>query len=98
MGQSYLVILGFSELFMCWEILVGGAYAGFGNTLPSSVVSIVFTGLRIPAAIALSATALGLNGVWWSISVSSIFKGVILTGVFLIFLWRMQKKPTLPKI
>ena len=92
MGVDYLVILGYSELFMCWEILVGGAYAGFGNTLPSSVVSIVFTGLRIPAAIALSATALGLSGVWWSISISSIFKGVILTGVFLAFLARLTRK------
>ena len=92
MGVDYLVILGYSELFMCWEILVGGAYAGFGNTMPSSVVSIVFTGLRIPAAIALSATALGLSGVWWSISISSIFKGVILTGIFLVFLARLTRK------
>ena len=77
---------------MCWEILVAGAYAGVGNTLPSSAVSIVFTGLRIPAAMALSATALGLSGVWWSISISSIFKGVILTGVFLAFLARLTRK------
>ena len=95
MGVDYLVILGYSELFMCWEILVGGAYAGFGNTLPSSVVSIVVTGLRIPAAMALSATALGLNGVWWSLSISSILKGVILTGIFLVFLARLPKKQSL---
>ena len=50
------------------------------------------------AAMALSATALGLNGVWWSLSISSILKGIILTGVFLIFLWRLQKKPSLPQI
>ena len=74
---------------------MGGAYAGFGNTLPSSVVSIVFTGLRIPAAMALSATALGLNGVWWSLSISSILKGVILTGIFLVFLARLPKKQSL---
>ena len=92
MGVDYLVILGYSELFMCWEILVGGAYAGFGNTLPASAVSTVFTALRIPAAIALSATALGLSGVWWSISISSIFKGVILSVIFLIFLRRMAVK------
>ena len=51
MGVDYLVILGFSELFMCWEILVEGAYAGFGHTLPASVLSTVFTALRIPAAV-----------------------------------------------
>ena len=71
---------------------MGGAYAGFGNTMPSSVVSIVFTALRIPAAMALSATALGLSGVWWSLSISSILKGIILTGIFLVFLARLTKK------
>ena len=90
MGADYLIILGYSELFMCWEILIEGAYAGFGNTLPASAVGTVFTGLRIPAAILLSATALGLSGVWWSISVSSIFKGVILTVMFLFFVRRLS--------
>ena len=60
--------------------------------IPYKDIQIVFTGLRIPAAIALSATALGLSGVWWSISISSIFKGVILTGVFLAFLARLTRK------
>ena len=40
----------------------------------------------------LKKSALGLSGVWWSISISSIFKGVILTGVFLAFLARLTRK------
>lgn len=92
MGVDYLVILGFSELFMCWEILVEGAYAGFGHTLPASTLSTVFTVLRIPAALALSATALGLSGIWWSISISSICKGILLTGMFTVFLNKMTRK------
>lgn len=92
MGVDYLVILGFSELFMCWEILVEGAYAGFGHTLPASVLSTVFTALRIPAALVLSATALGLSGIWWSISISSICKGMILTVMFVAFLNKMTRR------
>ena len=78
LGVDYLVILGFSELFMCWEILVEGAYAGLGHTAPPSILSMVLTMARIPLAMVLTSTALGLNGIWWSISISSICKGVIL--------------------
>lgn len=91
MGVDYLVILGFSELFMCWEILVEGAYAGFGHTLPASAVSTVFTALRIPAALVLGATALGLSGIWWSISISSICKGLLLSAMFAVFLNKMTR-------
>lgn len=86
-GITYLKILGLSQLFMCIEITTAGAFNGFGKTMVPSVVGIVFTGLRVPAAIILSSDRLlGLNGVWWSISISSVFKGVILTSLFLIFL------------
>lgn len=86
MGVDYLVILGVSQLFMSVEITTAGAFAGFGKTVPPSVVSIVFTAIRIPLALVLVQTALGLNGIWWSITISSIFKGIILLCWFLIFL------------
>ena len=97
LGVDYLVILGFSELFMCWEILVEGAYAGLGHTAPPSILSMVLTMARIPLALVLTSTALGLNGIWWSISISSICKGVILVIVFAVF-WRglqrrMENRP-----
>ena len=80
---------------MCIEISLSGVFNGLGRTVPPSVVSMVFTGLRIPMAILFPAgLALGLNGVWWSISVSSIFKGTILLGWFLIVLFR---NPTFEK-
>lgn len=93
LGVDYLVILAYSQLFMCIEILTAGAFSGFGKTLPPSIVSIVFTAARIPMAIFLSSTALGLNGVWWSISISSIVKGTILILWFLIFAKRKLKTP-----
>lgn len=86
MGVDYLVILGVSQLFMCVEITTAGAFSGYGHTVPPSVVSIIFNIARIPMALILTKTALGLNGIWWSITISSIFKGIVLLVLFLIFL------------
>lgn len=81
MGVDYLVILGVSQLLMSVEITTAGAFAGLGKTLPPSVCSIVLTGARIPLAWPLVRTSLGLNGIWWSITISSLLKGLVL------FLW-----------
>ncbi len=71
---------------MTIEIATQGAFNGLGKTIPPSFVGILFNGLRIPAALILSSTSLGLNGVWWSISISSIFKGVVLVIWYIIVL------------
>jgi putative MATE family efflux protein len=86
-GIVYLRILGFSQFFMCIEITTAGAFNGLGRTVPPSLVGIIFNTLRIPGALLLSAV-LGLNGVWWSVSLSSIMKGLVLTSWFIIFLSR----------
>lgn len=79
LGIDYLQILGLSQLFMCIEITTAGAFNGLGKTVPPSIVSIAFNALRIPMALYLSQPhLLGLNGVWWSITITSVFKGVIL--------------------
>ncbi|SFU70431.1 putative efflux protein, MATE family [Clostridium sp. DSM 8431] len=84
-GADYLRILGYSQLFMCIEITIGGIFKGIGRTNIPSYISIILTGSRIPMALILSKESLfGLNGIWWSISVSSIFKGIILLSIFVI--------------
>lgn len=85
MGVEYLRILGYSQLFMCLEIATEGAFAGLGKTLPPSIVSILFTSIRIPMVMLLG-SKWGLSGVWWSLTISSILKGVILTVWFIIYL------------
>jgi Na+-driven multidrug efflux pump len=80
-GIIYLRILGLSQFFMCIEIGTIGAFNGLGKTLQPTVNGVVLNILRIPAALILSSTILGLSGVWWSISISSILKGIIL------FIW-----------
>lgn len=92
LGVDYLRILGYSQFFMCLEILTAGAFSAYGRTTPPSVVSILFTSLRVPGAILLGRTALGLNGVWWSISLSSVCKGVILVILFMLFMRRFGRE------
>jgi putative MATE family efflux protein len=84
-GIIYLRILGLSQFFMCIEIATAGAFNGLGKTIPPSAVGISMNVLRIPGAIILS-SMFGLQGVWWSISISSILKGIILTSWFVIYL------------
>lgn len=82
LGVDYLKILAVSEVFACLEMTAAGAFQGLGKSIFSSLIIIIFTALRIPMALALSATALGLNGVWWSISISSIIRGLLLPAAF----------------
>lgn len=93
-GAIYLRILGISQIFMAIEATTAGAFNGLGKTVPPSIVGIVFNGLRIPAALILSSTSLGLNGVWWALSITSIFKGTVLLIWYLIML---KKNPETSK-
>ena len=79
---DYLIIVGLSEAFMCVELMTVGALSGLGKTHLCSVISIIFTGARIPLAIFLCRTALGLNGVWCAVSSTSIVKGIIFVATF----------------
>ncbi len=84
-GVDYLKILGYSQLFMCVEITIMGVLKGLGRTYIPSFLSIILNLARIPMAILLSKPEiLGLNGIWWSITISSIFKGIILFVIFVI--------------
>ena len=40
------------------------------------MISILFTSARIPLAIILGGALLGLEGIWWAFSVTSIVKGI----------------------
>ena len=80
-GVIYLRILGLSQFFMSIEIGTSGAFNGLGRTLPPTINGGILNALRIPLALVLSAGLLGLSGVWWSITISSIIKGII------IFIW-----------
>ena len=98
-GGMYLKILGYSQLFMCFEIIISGAFKGLGRTYISSIIVTVLTGLRIPMAYLLSKPEyLGLDGIWWSISLSSILKGTLLLFIFVVLIKRNKLYPQPEKI
>lgn len=74
-GGDYLFIIGISQIFMMLELTTQGMFNGIGKTSPPAVVSIVFNTLRVPLAIFL-ASVIGVNGVWWAISITSVIKGI----------------------
>lgn len=91
LGANYLRILGYSQLFMCLELMTVGAFNGIGKTHIPPIFSIVFTALRIPMAIVFSGPfGFGLNGVWMAIAISSMLKGVVLVIWFLISLRKIN--------
>lgn len=91
-GASYLRIIGVCEMFMCVELMTVGAMSGLGRTLEASVITISLTAMRIPLAMFLGGTPLGLDGVWWALSISSISKGILFYIVYNRILGKMRGK------
>ena len=86
---DYLIIVGYSEAFLCVELMTVGALSGLGRTSLCSVISIVFTSLRIPLAIILSSGVLGILGIWWALTTTTMMKGIIFTCAFFIIMRKM---------
>ena len=76
-GGLFLKIDGYSMIFMMLEITTQGMFYGTGRTIPPAIISISCNTLRIPLAIVLAGMGLGISGVWWAISISSMLKGII---------------------
>lgn len=79
---NYFIIVGLSQVFMCVELMSIGAISGLGKTKICSIISVVFTVIRIPIAYVLCATPLAENGLWWALTISSALKGIILWVTF----------------
>jgi putative MATE family efflux protein len=92
MGSEYLSILGFSQLFMCLELMTTGAFFGWGRTNIPAISSISLTAMRIPLALTfIHFWRNELSSVWWSISISSISKGILLVSLFIILFKKFIK-------
>ncbi len=79
---GYLMIIGVGEIFMCIELMTIGALSGLGKTKLCSIISISLTGARIPLALLLTHTGLGLSGIWWALTISSVTKGIVFYFTF----------------
>jgi Na+-driven multidrug efflux pump len=88
----YLEILAFSQVFMGIEIVLAGAFSGAGDTVPPMAITVPLNLARIPLAYLLAEFfGFGVNGVWWSISGTSIVKGLVITFWFSRGNWKRKK-------
>lgn len=85
LGSDYLKIMALGQVFMCIEITTTGAFNGLSKTTIPAVSNAIFNLLRIPLALLLS-SYMGINGVWYSITISSILKGIVMVVFFYIYL------------
>ena len=90
-GGDYLWILGISQIFMMLELTTQGMFNGIGRTAPPAIISMTFNAIRIPFAMLL-ASQMGVNGVWWAISITTIFKGTILTIWYQVVQKKIEKR------
>ncbi|WP_455664357.1 MATE family efflux transporter [Phocaeicola sp.] len=92
-GGVFLRIDGYSQLFMMLEITIQGVFYGMGRTMPPAVISVTCNYLRIPMALLFVSWGWGLPGIWWSISITSIMKGIICLVWFMVIKKKALKYP-----
>jgi len=75
LGEKYLKVLALSQLGMMFETICSGTFYGLGKTYIPSAISIIGNALRVPLLLILT-PSMGVYGIWWAITLSSIFKGL----------------------
>lgn len=96
-GAAYLKIIGYFEIFMGLEIAYEGAFVGFGLTSYTMMISVPLTLARIPLAWYLAFTlGMGVTGIWWAISVTTLLKGIGITAIFWSGFWRKRLNLSVP--
>lgn len=65
-------------IFSAADVILSGAFAGAGDTMPPAIISFTFNILRIPLC-ALLSPIWGLDGVWIAICLSVALKGIFIT-------------------
>lgn len=82
-GAEFLRILAVCQTVMALEVVMYGAFAGAGDTVPATVISVIFNALRIPAAWIIAVPlGYGPEGIWWMIAISCIIRALLLGGWF----------------
>ncbi len=89
-ASYYLQAVAFSQSFSTIEMVSNGLFTGLGLPKIPALISIIFTVLRIPMALILI-KPLGISGIWWSIAISSILKGLAAYFIYLIKIRRNYK-------
>lgn len=91
-AADYLFILGLSQVTMAVEIVLEGSFSGAGDTVPPMLVLIPGAIVRVPLAYYLAFDAgWGINGVWWTLTITTTIKATILALWFKRGNWKYRK-------
>ena len=85
---TYLQVVAFSQIFSTIEMVSNGLFTGIGKPKIPATISIIFTILRIPMALLLI-KPFGIGGVWISIALSSVLKGI---ASYILYLIEIKRK------
>ena len=77
LGADYLKILAICQIPAMLEGVGSGTFQGSGNTLPSSLTSILCNLARVGLAYAMSLTPLGLYGLWLGVTLGAVARGLL---------------------
>jgi putative MATE family efflux protein len=86
-AKRYLFVIAFSEIFSTIEMVSNGMFTGLGLPKIPAIISIVFTVLRLPMALVFT-KFIGLDGIWLSITLSSVLKG---SASYLVYIIKIRK-------
>lgn len=89
-ASSYLKIVAFSQIFSTIEMVSNGLFTGIGMPKVPASISIIFTVFRIPMAVIFS-NIISINGIWVSVALSSILKGLTAYIIYKRKVWREYK-------
>jgi putative MATE family efflux protein len=91
-GAYYLRIISVFEVFLAFEVVLGGVFSGAGDTRPLFWVVFPLTALRIPLAYVFAVTLqLNVNAIWAVIAFTMFLKGIILFYLFRKGKWTKKK-------
>lgn len=89
-GAEYLFIVGLFEVFMGWEMTIGGVFTGLGVTVPTLFITLPMTIGRVPLGWLLAYHyQMGVNGIWWAISLTTLGKGL---GLYFLYCYMKPAK------
>ncbi len=88
MGAYYLKVLAIGQIVSSIEGIGSGYFRGKGRTVAPSISSIIANIIRVPLCWLLSQTVIGVNGIWWGVSLTAIMRG---GSVYGLALWDLTK-------
>ena len=90
-GGRYLLIIGFFEIFMAWEVVFSEVMGAVGSPSSSFLIGTPISLMRIPFAWFFAIhLGMGVTAVWWVIALTTLAKGVALATVFSFGPWRKK--------